>query len=90
LRGESWWIDGRFPGAKNMPLDLNFLVENSERGKTTADPFGMTTRRANAKATTRQGRSTKQGQPQGLGNRKGGQPQGETTYRFFAMRGEAV
>jgi hypothetical protein len=30
LRGESWWIDGRFSGAKNMPLNLNFLVEISE------------------------------------------------------------
>jgi hypothetical protein len=23
----TWWANGRFSGAKNMPLDLNFSVE---------------------------------------------------------------
>jgi hypothetical protein len=30
LCGETWWLDGRFSGAKNMPLDLNFSVEIAE------------------------------------------------------------
>jgi hypothetical protein len=38
LRGETWWIDGRFSGAKNRPRNLNFSVENLEGHERKADP----------------------------------------------------
>jgi hypothetical protein len=67
LHGETWWIDDRFSGAKNMPLYLNISVENlgdkqkadppatrkDDNKKATATTKATTTATATTKATTR-------------------------------------